>query len=307
LEAKDADIQAALRGVGAPHISEESVRLETARGNMRKARGKSKGKGYRTLNTEDRPGLTDAPAEPIKASAETAAWAQDSDGESSSDVGSSWVVMTPHHSRHASQSTEDRRVTFDLASTIIYEITPYSEVYGVHPRTFNFDKNEEPPSWCFMAPPDTTPDSDSEEDESSDDDEEEQPYIARNGRCSLAKFSTALVQQQLENHQAFDVETDDEQSTEDTLNSGEGSLDGLSDDDDDEDAQNTGSHDAYEWVSNGLFATLSAAFAEPEEMPSNLRIAGEESPKMSASAFPSPPRHARRNSERFVILQTDGI
>lgn len=45
-----------------------------------------------------------------------------------------------------------RHVTFDLGSTTVHKITPYSEVYGLHPRDFNFDKRRLPPAWCFVSP-----------------------------------------------------------------------------------------------------------------------------------------------------------
>lgn len=34
-----------------------------------------------------------------------------------------------------------RRVRFEMASVAVHEIVPYSELYGVHPRYFDFDKN----------------------------------------------------------------------------------------------------------------------------------------------------------------------
>jgi len=37
------------------------------------------------------------------------------------------------------------RVTFDLVNVTKHEVTPYSEVYGVHPRSFNFAHGEQPP------------------------------------------------------------------------------------------------------------------------------------------------------------------
>lgn len=36
---------------------------------------------------------------------------------------------------------EERRVSFDLDRIQIYEVTPYSEIYGLHPREFVFGKN----------------------------------------------------------------------------------------------------------------------------------------------------------------------
>lgn len=34
-----------------------------------------------------------------------------------------------------------RRVQFDISATTVHHICPYSEVYGLHPRTFDFDRN----------------------------------------------------------------------------------------------------------------------------------------------------------------------
>lgn len=73
-------------------------------------------------------------------------------------------------------------VRFNLDQIQIYEVTPYSEVYGLHPRLFNFDKRDkDPPSWCFIAGPDAHSDSDSNDESDSDDEEEDepQPFISR--------------------------------------------------------------------------------------------------------------------------------
>jgi hypothetical protein len=42
-----------------------------------------------------------------------------------------------------------------------HEVTPYAEVYGIHPSSFDFDKRVAPPSWCFVG----DAESDSDEDE----------------------------------------------------------------------------------------------------------------------------------------------
>lgn len=31
------------------------------------------------------------------------------------------------------------RVRFNLSNIVVFEVTPYSEVYGLHPREFDFD------------------------------------------------------------------------------------------------------------------------------------------------------------------------
>eukprot|EP00931_Biecheleriopsis_adriatica_P079004 TRINITY_DN5241_c0_g1_i2.p1 TRINITY_DN5241_c0_g1~~TRINITY_DN5241_c0_g1_i2.p1 ORF type:complete len:269 (+),score=37.88 TRINITY_DN5241_c0_g1_i2:53-859(+) len=40
-----------------------------------------------------------------------------------------------------SEDSSTRRVKFDLSATTVHQICPYSEVYGLHPRTFDFDRN----------------------------------------------------------------------------------------------------------------------------------------------------------------------
>jgi len=37
------------------------------------------------------------------------------------------------------ERSEGKRVRFNLSATTIHEVTPYAEIYGVHPRTFVFD------------------------------------------------------------------------------------------------------------------------------------------------------------------------
>lgn len=45
-----------------------------------------------------------------------------------------------------------RHVKFDLARSTVHEITPYAEVYGVHPRDFHFGKGLPAPAPCFVDP-----------------------------------------------------------------------------------------------------------------------------------------------------------
>ena len=52
-----------------------------------------------------------------------------------------------------------RRVHFDLSVTTTHDITPYSEVYGIHPRDVNFARGRCPPAAC-LADPDVAADSD---------------------------------------------------------------------------------------------------------------------------------------------------
>lgn len=56
------------------------------------------------------------------------------------------------------------RVTFSTCPVTVYEVTPYSEVYGIHPSCFDFDKKHYPNAWCFVG--DASDDSDSDEDSS---------------------------------------------------------------------------------------------------------------------------------------------
>jgi len=44
-----------------------------------------------------------------------------------------------------------RRVTFNLGRSTFHEITPYSEVYGMHPRDFNFKRSTEKSSTLCTA------------------------------------------------------------------------------------------------------------------------------------------------------------
>mmetsp|Transcript_89461 Transcript_89461/g.193659 ORF Transcript_89461/g.193659 Transcript_89461/m.193659 type:complete len:230 (+) Transcript_89461:50-739(+) len=46
----------------------------------------------------------------------------------------------------------NRRVRFDLGKVTHHEITPYAEVYGVHPSRFNFGKGLPAPTACFWDP-----------------------------------------------------------------------------------------------------------------------------------------------------------
>lgn len=45
-----------------------------------------------------------------------------------------------------------KRVHFDLSKTTEHEITPYSEVYELHPRDFNFARGRYAPTACFVDP-----------------------------------------------------------------------------------------------------------------------------------------------------------
>jgi hypothetical protein len=70
-------------------------------------------------------------------------------------------------------TTVQRRciVRFDLAMNTLHEITPYSEVYGVHPRSMeHFDKHVETASCSFLA----DPEADTDDDGNDDDDEQEE-------------------------------------------------------------------------------------------------------------------------------------
>jgi len=74
-------------------------------------------------------------------------------------------------------TTVQRRcsVSFDLTSNTFHEITPYSEVYGVHPRWMEyFNKHVETASCSFIADPDAESDTD---DDSDDEVEDTQPSL----------------------------------------------------------------------------------------------------------------------------------
>lgn len=45
-----------------------------------------------------------------------------------------------------------RRVHFDLTKCTEHEVTPYSEVYGIHPRDFDFGRGLPAPVPCFVDP-----------------------------------------------------------------------------------------------------------------------------------------------------------
>jgi hypothetical protein len=161
----------------------------------------------------------------------------------------------------------DRHVSFDLESTVVYEVTPYSEVYGLHPKLFDFDRSDVQVAWCFMAPPDTTTDSDSEQEASdSDEDEEEQPVISRSGRHPYGKLKETL---DVFEHKLTEV--DDDVSTQDTVDSVEGSLISWSDDEDDDDEDDEeesrlSQDESVELVPDSvqsLHEALSVAFVSP--------------------------------------------
>merc|ERR1712232_1339118 len=60
--------------------------------------------------------------------------------EVSATSASSVAVRSPR--RHECQlGTNHRKVRFDTTKTDVFEITPYSEIYGLHPREFVFGKH----------------------------------------------------------------------------------------------------------------------------------------------------------------------
>jgi hypothetical protein len=63
------------------------------------------------------------------------------------------------------KKTTKPRVTFDLRGNTFHEVVAYSEVYGMHPNDFHFDKRQEPPAWCIVG--DAESEGDSGEDELS--------------------------------------------------------------------------------------------------------------------------------------------
>jgi len=85
--------------------------------------------------------------------------------------------------RTGSRAEQVTHVTFDLASTTIHDVTPYSEVYGIHPSNINFGKQEQPSLWGFIADPDAESDVESDSDDGYD--EEQQPCISRSKKCLI--------------------------------------------------------------------------------------------------------------------------
>jgi hypothetical protein len=73
-----------------------------------------------------------------------------------------------------------RRVSFDTRGDTHYDVTPYSETYGVDPSELLFHKHDKEPSWSFIADPDAE-DVDDLDLESDSDDEDEQPVLTRRG------------------------------------------------------------------------------------------------------------------------------
>lgn len=59
---------------------------------------------------------------------------------STSEVGHIVAVAPEIEENEAASAPARRRVRFDLEAATLHEITPYAEIYGVHPRLFDFDK-----------------------------------------------------------------------------------------------------------------------------------------------------------------------
>lgn len=59
---------------------------------------------------------------------------------------------TPASAAAAAATGRLRRVRFDLSRSTVHEITPYAEVYGVHPRDFDFGRGLPAPAPCFVDP-----------------------------------------------------------------------------------------------------------------------------------------------------------
>lgn len=76
------------------------------------------------------------------------------------------------------------RVTFNLGANTTHQVVAYSEVYGLHPNDFHFDKRQAPPSWCFVG------DVDSEGD--SGDDESSMPAAKSGSRLLRAVFEKKI-------------------------------------------------------------------------------------------------------------------
>eukprot|EP00444_Apocalathium_aciculiferum_P025523 CAMPEP_0183436156 /NCGR_PEP_ID=MMETSP0370-20130417/69082_1 /TAXON_ID=268820 /ORGANISM="Peridinium aciculiferum, Strain PAER-2" /LENGTH=240 /DNA_ID=CAMNT_0025623503 /DNA_START=45 /DNA_END=767 /DNA_ORIENTATION=+ len=68
-------------------------------------------------------------------------------------------------SPQAAVCSNPRSVQFDLSKNTEHGIQPYSEVYGMHPRDFNFGRGRHVPSACFV---DSTCDYESDDDDDDD-------------------------------------------------------------------------------------------------------------------------------------------
>lgn len=59
------------------------------------------------------------------------------------------AVASAHEGLHSSEhvakpaSSRTRRVHFDDSATVVHEVEPYAEIYGLHPRLFDFDRNSD--------------------------------------------------------------------------------------------------------------------------------------------------------------------
>lgn len=110
------------------------------------------------------------------------------------------------------KKNKERHVTFNLELNTLHEITPYSEVYGVHPRLFNFDKHGSGMDhWCFIAGPDTEADTESEQED--DDDEEGQPFLSQPLLAPRSSINECSFPKVLEVRNCKENDTDDDQST----------------------------------------------------------------------------------------------
>jgi hypothetical protein len=85
-----------------------------------------------------------------------------------------------------------RHVRLDLSTTVIHEVTPYAEIYGVHPREFVFDKDSQMiaaarggfVSAGFTIPTEDELDCDSEEEcEASEEDGDWESWLLEQESC----------------------------------------------------------------------------------------------------------------------------
>lgn len=72
--------------------------------------------------------------------------------------------------------TATRSVTFSVAGDAVHEVTPYSEVYGKHPRSFHFGKQMRmlPASMAYIYDP-----ADHADEDSGDSDEDIDIFLAK--------------------------------------------------------------------------------------------------------------------------------
>lgn len=78
--------------------------------------------------------------------------ADDTNAESPEALLNAKLHRSPAVAAAAAAAGRPRHVKFDLSRSTVHEITPYAEVYGVHPRDFNFGRGLPAPAPCLVDP-----------------------------------------------------------------------------------------------------------------------------------------------------------